>query len=219
MQIHVFSRRDLGPHLSHFTNFYVKQLDFRTPFKSKRAPIGHQTRTIRSQMLQESYVPLLRGAYLEPIGAPEAAKTPKGFILNDLLLIMAQVFIAHETTLISFVVLPLNRQAPNLIQKTSKELANNLRTLVITNAHLQTVKGILQFPKQHQPQQTSRYEIRWRRCAHCMAHRDYTHVEYSDMCSFFFRLRYLRDALHAPHTVWSAEARQMPYRCSGPILI
>ena len=44
--------------------------------------------------------------------------------------------------------------------------------LGITNAHLETPCGILQFSKQHQPQQTASYTIRWRRCARRMAHQD-----------------------------------------------
>jgi hypothetical protein len=58
------------------------------------------------------------------------------------------------------------------LQNTCRELAKNFGHFVRTNAHLETVQGSLQFPKQHQPQQTSSYKIRWRRCARRMAHRD-----------------------------------------------
>ena len=57
-----------------------------------------------------------------------------------------------------------NLQAPNSMQNTRRELAKNV--------HLETVQGILQFPEQHQPQHTSSYKIRSRRCARRMAHTD-----------------------------------------------
>ena len=64
--------------------------------------------------------------------------------------------------------IPPNRQAQIQCKKTGRELAKNFGTLVRTNVHLETVQIILQFPKQHQPQQTSRYKNRWRRCARRM---------------------------------------------------
>jgi hypothetical protein len=68
--------------------------------------------------------------------------------------------------------IPPNRQAPNSMQNTCRELAKNFETLVITSAHLEIVYDILQFQKQRQLQQTASYKIRWRRCARRMAHLD-----------------------------------------------
>ena len=83
-KIHVFSRHPPGPH---FSSFYVILCRKKTipgpPFKIQWAPIGDQNLTIGAQMLQKTYVPLLRGASLEPTGAPEAARYAQGFALND----------------------------------------------------------------------------------------------------------------------------------------
>ena len=69
-----------------------------------------------------------------------------------------------------------NRQAPNSMQNIRRELAKNFGKLVITNVHLETVQGILQFSKRRQLQQTASYKIMGRRCARRMAHTDIYNV-------------------------------------------
>ena len=166
LQIHVFSRRDLAPHFC-FSPLYPK-LRLLDPFKIQwTSKLHHKSAKRRNNISKSNQAWTFRdfGTDSLPKGRPKSHRGSFWMTCYGFWNLFCYFTWQQEQ-------IPLNNQAPNSMQNTRRDLAKNFGKLVRTSAHLETVQSILQFPKQHQPQLTSNYKIRWRRCARRMAHRD-----------------------------------------------
>ena len=166
--IHVFSRRDLGPHFFSFYSLLCPKIQFADPLRN---PVGVQ---MAPQICQATQKHQLNQIKVWTFRDFESDSLPKSWPKSHRGSFWMTCYGYWDP--LSYLTwqweqIPPNRQAPNSMQNARRELAKNFVKLVRASVHFETVQGILRVSK-HQPQLTSSYKIRWRQCARRMAHRD-----------------------------------------------